>query len=60
MNEVELECHEGPFHDYSEVVVQFGYVNLFSVVSCTCLYAYIFYIFMCLCIHIYVYGNDGE
>ena len=27
-----LETYEGTFHDYAEAVVQFGYVNMFSVV----------------------------
>ena len=33
INETYLEPYEGTFHDYAEAVVQFGYVNLFSVVS---------------------------
>ena len=33
--EVALKPYRGTFHDYAEAVVQFGYVNLFSVVS-TC------------------------
>ena len=33
INEIYLEPYEGTFHDYAEAVVQFGYVNLFSVVS---------------------------
>ena len=31
--EVDKLRYKGTFHDYAETVVQFGYVNLFSVVS---------------------------
>ena len=33
IQEVKLDKYDGTFHDYAEAVVQFGYVNLFSVVS---------------------------
>ena len=32
-NEIYLDPYEGTFNNYAEAVVQFGYVNLFSVVS---------------------------
>ena len=35
ISEVHLETYDGTFHDYAEAVVQFGYVNMFSVVSKT-------------------------
>ena len=42
--EVALKPYRGTFHDYAEAVVQFGYVNLFSVVStCTC-------VCVCVCV----------
>ena len=49
-----LKPYRGTFHDYAEAVVQFGYVNLFSVVStyCTCVNVYV-YVYVC----VYVYSK---
>ena len=32
LEEVDREDYEGTFHDYAEAVIQFGYLNLYSVV----------------------------
>jgi len=32
LEEVDKEDYEGTFHDYAEAVIQFGYLNLYSVV----------------------------
>ena len=41
INEMYLQPYYGTFHDYAESVVQFGYVNLFSVVR-RCLHNVVF------------------